>query len=734
MDDEVLQKIWPIFRAEAAEYVEFLSTGMMHLEKDPSEWPDSLLENVRRAAHSLKGSAASLGFVAIEQISHAIEDAIDRRDQTKAYPRAVVEALLRGLAKIEDVLEAYGQGGAVDAMEGVEEVLAALSGEAPAKKEPEKKKGKKSSGKSVGASGKAAASGGAAAPTSTPPPAAASSSAGAVDAELWQVFRGELLEHAQSLHAEAKRLAKAPQASVEWPTLESLARAVEGSGATLGISDLEALGKAIAQVCSAKGPMNWTALADACGALLLAISDLDDGKPGTIPGLDSLTSRLKTADEAAPEVQKPTAAAAAATPGLGDATRSADRAIRVSENTIESLGRQIEDMTMAVGRQERRTRELKAFGGRTGEVLQLCEQGAHELRRAGLGQSAAALDDGVARLRSLRRDLLNVMRDSAVEMEHLRLVSTIVRNDLRDLRMVPASGVLEPLRRTVRDVASRVGKEADLVIIGGDVRLDRKILDELKDPLQHIVRNAVDHGLEMPQARVAAGKPAAGKLEITVEQRGHRVVVIIADDGGGLAIDRIRAVAVRRGLLTQEDADRLPESEAARLIFKPGFSTAEQVTAISGRGVGMDVVHQTITRLQGIVDIRFTAGQGTTISLDLPLTMAAALALIVEVGKEQVAVPIEAVSRVLRLSRGEIGTVAGQTVVAVEGSQVPIIDLAQVIGAPHGNLGSRAFQLALLLNAGGQAMAFGVDALVGNAEIVIHPLGKAVAKSTHLAG
>jgi two-component system chemotaxis sensor kinase CheA len=223
---------------------------------------------------------------------------------------------------------------------------------------------------------------------------------------------------------------------------------------------------------------------------------------------------------------------------------------------------------------------------------------------------------------------------------------------------------------------------------------------------------------------------------VRVEQRGTRIALVVEDDGAGLDPTRVRNTAVRRGLLTPEAAARLSEMEAARLVFQPGFSTRDEVTATSGRGVGLDVVQATAVRLQGAVDVTFTPGKGTRFTIDLPLTLAATLGLIVRTGTTVVAVPSDAVARVLRLKPADVGTVAGRVVARVAGQQLAFLSLSEAIGIPRLPLALEAGkpQPVLLMAMGSERAVFAIDEIVGQQEIVVRSLGKHLKDTRHLAG
>jgi len=247
------------------------------------------------------------------------------------------------------------------------------------------------------------------------------------------------------------------------------------------------------------------------------------------------------------------------------------------------------------------------------------------------------------------------------------------------------------------------------------------------------VRNAADHGMEDPEARRAAGKPAQGRILVRIEPRGSRIGVVVEDDGRGIDLAAVRASAVRKGLLTAEVAARLPDAEVARIIFQPGFSTARAITEISGRGVGLDVVHATVLRLGGAVDVSSVLGRSTRFDLELPLTLAATAAILFRVGRDLAALSADAVERVLLLGPGDVGTVAGRATVEVSQAQVPFAWLSQLLGLAPGRMAAKA-QPALVLALGTQRAVVAVDEVLGQQEVVLGALGARAARATHLAG
>jgi two-component system chemotaxis sensor kinase CheA len=661
MERFLFRQIWPVFSAEAREHLSSIGSGVLDLERDPSQ--AGVLDRVRRIAHSLKGSAASLGLGDLERLSHAIESSLAGFDPAAGLSRGLVQAVLNAVTAIEGAVEA-GDAGEEPRLPALAALLEEL-GVTPA----------------APRSGTAAASP-PPQPPATPPPATL-----------------ETLEEALA------RLCTPLEPEERARAAEEAARGAQALGARLPAQ--AALAGRIAE-----GFRRLAAGGDeaARGAAALA---------GELIG-------LREATEAGP-------AHAAAGPAPAQGEAASERSIRVLASALDSLARQLELLALAEGRHARRARELLAGEAALREATGRVEEAATALRSNGVDVGKGALDEGVARLRAVAVDVARLAREGRRESEGQRLAAAVLREDLRALRMVPAAALLDPVRRVAREVAGRRGREVEVVLLGEDVKLDRRVVDLLRDPLIHLVRNAVDHGIEEPALRVAAGKPATGRLTVKVEPRGGRVGVLVEDDGRGLDPAAIRASAVQKGLVSAEAAAQLPDDDAVRLIFQAGLSTARAVTELSGRGVGLDVVREALTRLQGSVEVRFEKGRFTRFDLEVPLTLAATAALLFRVGRDAAALPAETVERVLLHGEPELGTVAGRVMLKVGGEQLPYAHLGRLIGsgAPPVAPGRR---VALVLRHGGQRAALGVEEILGQQEVVVSTLGARVASVAHLAG
>ncbi|MFT3842027.1 MAG: chemotaxis protein CheA [Myxococcaceae bacterium] len=295
-----------------------------------------------------------------------------------------------------------------------------------------------------------------------------------------------------------------------------------------------------------------------------------------------------------------------------------------------------------------------------------------------------------------------------------------LQRGILEVRMVPLGQVFDKLARLVRRIVRESGKEIDFDLAGGDVELDKLIVEELSDPLMHLLRNAIDHGIERPEARLKAGKSRRGTVRLKAYSKGNHVVVEVGDDGNGLDIDRICEVALSRGLVKPETLEEMDRRELLNLVFLPGFSTRDDVSELSGRGVGLDVVKTNISRLSGIIDIQSERLRGTTFTLTLPLTLAILRALVVSVSHRTFALPLNSVLEILSVKEADLRTVERREVFSLRGQTIPFVRLAQVFNLPSRRLDRH---YVVLVGLAQQRVGLAVDDLLGQQDIVTKPLG-----------
>jgi two-component system chemotaxis sensor kinase CheA len=314
--------------------------------------------------------------------------------------------------------------------------------------------------------------------------------------------------------------------------------------------------------------------------------------------------------------------------------------------------------------------------------------------------------------------------------QRLNLITTELQGSVMKTRMQPIGNIWSKLPRVVRDLAASCGKEVRLEMEGKETELDKTIIEAIKDPLTHIVRNSVDHGIESPETRTSRGKPAEGCLKMRAYHEGGQVNIEITDDGGGIPLDKVKQKAVSRGLISSEQAARMGDHESLHLIFLPGFSTAEKITNVSGRGVGMDVVKTNIEKIGGTVDLQSQFGSGTTLKIKIPLTLAIIPALIVTSGGERFAIPQVSLLELVRLESSEasqqIERIHGAPVYRLRGKLLPLVYLNQVLKLESGHKSAEAASEVniVVLQADGHPFGMVVDEINDTQEIVVKPLGK----------
>ena len=320
--------------------------------------------------------------------------------------------------------------------------------------------------------------------------------------------------------------------------------------------------------------------------------------------------------------------------------------------------------------------------------------------------------------------------EMAKAVNNLRVVTGDLQTAVMKTRMQPIKKVFGRFPRVVRDIARSLKKDIDLELRGEETDLDKNLVEALADPLVHLVRNAVDHGIEMPDVREAAGKPRQGKVVLSAAQEGDHILLTIADDGAGMNPETLRRKAVEKGMMDEDTAGRLTESECFSLIFSPGFSMKQEISDISGRGVGMDVVKTSISKLNGVIDIQSEVGVGTTLSIKVPLTLAIMPTLMVMLGEQIFAFPLVNVNEIFHLDLSKTNVVDGQQTIMVRNKALPLFYLSKWLTKGRTDGKKPEIEHVVIVNVGTQRVGFVVDVLLGQEEVVIKPLG-ALLQGTH---
>ncbi len=343
------------------------------------------------------------------------------------------------------------------------------------------------------------------------------------------------------------------------------------------------------------------------------------------------------------------------------------------------------------------------------------------------------------RLNSLRTDILagqagaETLQALDAAVGQLDLLVSDLQNAVMKTRMQPIGRLFQKYPRIARDLARNLGKDVELILAGEDTEIDKTMIEDLSDPIIHLIRNAVDHGVESPLERAAAGKPEKSEVRLEARQEGDHIVILVADDGRGMNAERLRAKALEKGLISNEEANTMDERQSFNLVFLPGFSTASAVSDVSGRGVGMDVVRTNIQKLNGSIEIKSELGKGTSFVISLPLTLAILPVLIVKLGEQPFAVPLSMVREILPIVPGEVQEVGGRATMVVRGEVLPLYPLNYLIGWPQ----DRSPEYGVLMQTAESSFILAIDSFAGRDDAVIKSLEgfrpKGVAGVTTLA-
>lgn len=624
-----------VFFAEAEEHLQELNEGLLTLEKDPTA--QDAINTVFRAAHTIKGMAATMGFQTITALTHRLEDVLDRvRSGVLTVTPELSDLLFRAVDRLEEVLSVT-QASDEPPVASLEDILPELSRWAEMNKVPEG--------------------------IQTVEPFATDLSA----------FEARVIQEAepQGFSAFFVTIYLAPDCVMKSVRAFLVFKKLEGKGEVLRaeppVEDLEEekFGNSFRLlVLTRETP-------DALEALLNGVSD--------VARVEIRPVALKTSAEA----RTPDAMPSRRANGKEKQRHLSTQTVRIDIQRLDSLMNLVGELVIT------KTRLEQLLSGSSSEV----EETLKALTRV-----AGGLQDAVMKA-----------------------------------RMVPLAQVFSRFPRMVRDLARELGRQVEFVIEGEDTELDRSVIDEIGDPLVHLLRNAVDHGIEPPAVRERRGKEATGHVRLSACYEGNHVLIAVEDDGEGIDCQAVLAKAEERGLITAQEAKALSEKEIYRLLFMPGFSTAARITDVSGRGVGLDVVQSKIESLGGSIEVTSRPGQGTRFAIRLPLTLAIIQALLIKCGNETYALPLENVEEIQVASTSDLKKVRGRDVLLLRGEVVPLVNLGTLLGGETAER-DEGGEIPVVVVRGAERAGLVVDGLVGQREIVIKSLGRFLANVPGIAG
>ena len=657
-----------MFLDESHEHLQSLNDGLLSLEENSEDI--SVVNEIFRNAHTLKGMSATMGFNKIAELTHEMEDVLDliRKEQLK-LTEDIVDTLFKCLDSLEQMVDNVGNGDPEDLID-VSDLVAKLS--AISKGEP----------------APAPAAGAGAAPAA--PAEAAPAPAGADDLQLNDSDKNVLKQAKetglQGMHVKVTLsdtcLLKSARSYMVMNALDELGDVVKTVPPAEDLEQEKFEHSFDILVVTASEPK---AVEDA----LLSISEIDKILVEVVdPDKPAAPAAAPAPAAAAAAAPAPAPAPAAAAPPPA-AKKAAPKPAAAAAANAQKKAHQSQSVRVDI-------EKLDTLMNLMGELV------INKVRLEQIGQTH--------RLTELTETL-----------EQMDRVTTDLQNIVMKVRMVPVSAVFNRFPRMVRDVSKELNKEINLTIEGEETELDRTVIDEIGDPIMHLLRNSLDHGVEHPDDREAKGKPRTGEVGLIARHEGNNVVIMVTDDGAGINADKIRKKAVEKGMISQEEADKLDDADAVRLIFLPGFSTAEQISDISGRGVGMDVVRSKIESLSGHVDVETHVDEGSVFKIKLPLTLAIIQAMLVQVQEEMYAIPLGSIDSTINIQETDIQTVQNKEVIVLRGEIIPIIRMGEMLQVPHVKDSDEIF--VVVVHAGEAKAGIVVDNLIGQQEIVIKTLG-----------
>ncbi len=666
-----------MFLEESREHLQSLNDGLLALENDPEEV--SVVNDIFRNAHTIKGMSATMGFTKIAELTHDMENVFDLlRTEKMKVNEDIMDTLFKTIDSLEQMIESVGSGGPEDVVDitGFASKLSALA-----------------SGKSVAEAEPAPAPAAAA-----PAPAAASS------IEYSDTDKDVIMEAANGgMHAYHVKVTLADNC------------VLKSARSYMVMNALDQLGEVVKSVPPAEDleqekfehSFDVVTITDsemkAVEDALLSISEVESAE------VKDAVEELKAA--AAPaEAPAAAAPAAPAAPAANVPAPAAPSAPAAKPSAPPAKKPAADAKKLKSGQSVRVDIEkLDTLMNLMGELV------INKVRLEQIGTTH--------RLTELTETL-----------EQMDRVTTDLQTVVMKVRMVPVGQVFNRFPRMVRDLAKELGKELNLTIEGEETELDRTVIDEIGDPIMHLLRNSLDHGLEHPDDREAKGKPRIGEVGLIARHEGNNVVIMVTDDGKGIDADVIRRKAVEKGMISEDEANSLDDADAVRLIFLPGFSTAEVVTDVSGRGVGMDVVRSKIETLGGHVDVETKIDEGSVFKIKLPLTLAIIQALLVKVQEEMYAIPLGSIDSTINITQEDIKTVRNREVIVLRGQIIPIIRLGDILNVPRVNETDSDDIFVVVVHIGERKAGIVVDNLIGQQEIVIKTLGKLLAGLKVISG
>ncbi|MCK9858155.1 chemotaxis protein CheA [Paenibacillus sp. ATY16] len=661
-----------MFIDESNDHLQALNENLLRLESEPEDL--SIVQSIFRSAHTLKGMSATMGYEDLASLTHEMENVLDLvRNSKLKMDEFIFDTLFKGLDALESMVQDIVGGGTGKA--DVTAIVASLQSIV------------KGDYKTAVASTAA----------SSAPSASVQQTGGILDEFQTSVIQQSIDSGHNVYYIEVEIredcVLKGVRAYMVFDLLGKNGDIVKSEPS---VTDLE-------QEKFDRSFSVFTISTLSQQELEAQIAAISEIEKVTVALLD--LESLAMLNNAAAKEQAPAAAPAQAAPQ--------------SEAAKEEAGKQV-----SAARTQAAASSAPAAVSRTIRV---------DIDRldALMNLFSELLIDRV-RLEQLSSEIRR--NDLTETVEHMTRVSSDLQNIVLKLRMVPVDSVFNRFPRMIRDLAKSLDKKIDLVITGADTELDRTVIDEIGDPLVHLLRNSVDHGIETTQERIAAGKPETGTINLRAYHSGNHVFIEVEEDGRGINREKVLKTAIKNGVVTEDQAKQLSDEDINMLIFAPGFSTADKISDISGRGVGLDVVRSKITSLGGNVTVDSALGRGTKFAVQLPLTLSIISAMLIKLGSEKYAIPLTSIVETGIIQKDQILNVHGNRMIHFRNAVIPLVSLSKVLDSPDFNEQSESETEIVVIRKGDKWAAITVDEFIGQSEIVLKSLGKYLTNIEAISG
>ena len=742
---EEFEKLFEIFKLECDEHIQKLNSGILTLEENPDNV--GLIGEILRDAHSLKGAARMIDFKSIEDISHNLETILGKIKKGEIkLSTEIANLIFNSLENISEIVKIISQGGRedeVDISSLIEQLKKASKGEPFSK--PSAKKNK---------------------PDETPRLSPLSEDG--IDMNL---FMEETTDSYQNLINSLIKIEKSPDNKKAIEIAYNQIHALKGSARMIKHSKMDSLSLAMEQILSGamdkkivitpslistllsgadfikifihqigskmNPPYNWQNSDEVLPKDIdqNTFRELTDIINSVNPYLSTGRQQTTETSSKIPNIKK------GHKPNGGASAIQSKSTVRVASEKLDRLMEEAGELLIMKLKAQQRVIHVQSIINDCNLTNQSFKKNKRVIRhQAKLKNDKTSevtekriLTEFEKKISNLSDRLDSLYKTLSNDSHQLSLIIEKLQDDIRKTRLLPFHTIMSAFPKMVRDISVNENKKIKFEFSGGDIELDKFILEEIKSPLMHMLRNSIDHGIEPTEDRIKFGKTEEGNIKILLSQKGNNVIIEINDDGSGINIEQLKSSAVKKGLYTEKEMQQMKERQILNIIFQPGFSTSKIITDISGRGIGMDVVKATIERLNGTIDIETSKNTGTRFILTIPLTLSITHAIKFLVNNEIYYIPIDMIERIIIVDEKNLSTIERGLAIHYNGSIIPYVRMQQILEIPVSE-SKESERFAIILKTGNTMAAFAIDKFLGEEDITIKGLGNYMKRVRNISG